>query len=1057
MICSGLFHMLKSKTIPCKTACSLIAAVLLSFVCFCVFAPTVGADKDTLSPSVDSVNLRQDKWIYSVYVDKSNNRYVSVTRYEGDDTEVEIPDMLGGLPVKVIAREAFCDRQYMTSVVIPDSVTDIGKYVFSGCVGLSRVTFPAHLRSIGEGAFYGCRSLTEADFPEGMTRIDNFAFCNCIHLKNVVLPSTLKSIGDSSFDGCVMLEGISFGSQLDTIGDMAFKGCRRISEADLSAVGKLGAGAFINCVALEKVTIGDQLVELLPQAFRGCAGLQKVVSGKSLEKIGVSAFEGCTSLKAAPGAERLTEIGSLAFSGCVSLKKAAIGKNVRRIGTGAFNGCTSLSKITVAEANETYSSEGGCVFDREGESLILCPQGFKGKLNLREQTQKIGDYAATGCKGISGVSLPEGILSLGTAAFLGCTDITALSVPDSVESIGSAAVGVYFADGRIKKTGYISVYGSKDSCAEKYSTGHELRFIPYQSTFLVSSERVVLAEGRTFGLAVGFTAARKAAVSWESSDESVVKVNDSGMLTAVSHGNADVTATAEGFDACTVRVVVVSPDDIGSNAKKKHETRLLYCGESEELSSLFSQIIDPIFAANRFWFSSSPSVATVTNDGKVTARGSGVAVVTCRMPDGSENTVMVTVTEKPAELSLSAPEGELAVGEIFQLSGITSPSTSKDLITWESDDENVAAVDEAGKITAVGQGKCTVTATAASGLKSSAEIKCIIPAESLRLNQETRDVYQGKEFNLKASVTPPESEQRIVWKSSDPSVASVNSKGKVTGRSFGSAVITAETANGLSAECRVNVVVRAETLTIDTKQLKINQDTQYRLNAIIRPSYSPETTDKCTWNSTNEKVATVDENGVVSAVSPGKCIINCRTGGELISKCQVQVRLPAKSMKISVEKDSLYIGETLPLKAVIMPGDSTDAVEWLSDNEKVATVTSGGTVKGKASGKAIITLKVTNDVTGDSITDSLEITVMKKADSVTLDKNSLSLNAGEQDSLLYMLLPDDCNDTVRWYSTDEEVATVRDDGLITAVSAGYCYIYVESGSGVSARCKVTVK
>ena len=67
------------------------------------------------------------------------------------------------------------------------------------------------------------------------------------------------------------------------------------------------------------------------------------------------------------------------------------------------------------------------------------------------------------------------------------------------------------------------------------------------------------------------------------------------------------------------------------------------------------------------------------------------------------------------------------------------------------------------------------------------------------------------------------------------------------------------------------------------------------------------------------------------------------------------------------------------------------------------------------------------------------------------------MNAGEQDALLYTLLPDDCNDTVRWYSTDENVATVRDDGLITAVSAGSCYICIESGSGVSARCKVSVQ
>ena len=1053
MIWSGLFHINK---FPYKTACSLMAAVLLSFVCLCAFAPAVAAEKETLSPSVDSVNLRQDKWIYSIYVDKNKTRYASVARYEGDDTDVVIPDKLGGYPVKVISREAFCGSRYITSVTVPDGVTDIGKYAFSNCIGLSSVTFPETLRNIGEGAFYGCRSLAGAVFPEGMTKIGSFAFYNCIHLKSVSFPSTLKSIGNSSFEGCAMLEGVAFGSELDSIGDVAFKGCRSIAGVDLSGISVLGAGAFMKCIALEKAVLGDKLGELPPEAFRSCTNLKKVVFGKSLKIIGVSAFEGCSSLKGLSGAESLTEIGSLAFLGCSSLKKAEVGKSVKKIGSGAFNGCVSLSKINVSEENGTYSSVNGCVFSKDGARLLLCPQGYKGTLKLKDPVGSIDDYAAIGCKGISDAVLGGSIASIGEAAFLGCTDITTVSVPDSVESIGAAALGMYFADGRVKKTDYIRVYASKGGCAEKYCFEHEFQYTPYDSTLFIGAERVVLTEGKTFTLACDFVSRKKASVLWDSSDESVVKV-DGGKLTAVSQGSADVTASAEGFEPCVVKVVVVSDDDIGSSAKRKHESRLVYCGESEELSSLFSQIIDPIFAADRFWFSSAPSVATVTNDGKVTAHSSGTAVITCRMPDGSENIVKVTVTEKPTEFALLAPEDELLVGESVHIASTVCPSTSKDLISWESDNENVAAVDDNGNITALSQGKCTVTATASSGLKSSVEVKCVIPADSLHLDKETRNVYQGKEFNLKASVTPDQSEQKIIWRSSDPSVASVNSKGKVTGKSFGSATIIAETAGGISAECQVNVVVRAETLSIDTKKLIINKDTEYKLHAIVRPSYSPETTDLCTWNSTNEKVATVDQNGVVNAVSPGRCIINCRTGGDLISKCQVQVRLPAQSMKISAEKDSIYIGDTMPLKAVILPADSTDALEWFSDNESVASVTSGGTVRGRSSGKATITLKVTNEVTGDSITDAFEVTVMKKAESVSLYKNSLSLRTGEQDSLLYTLMPDECNDTVRWYSTDENVATVRDDGLITAVSEGFCYICIESGSGVSARCKVTVK
>ena len=94
--------------------------------------------------------------------------------------------------------------------------------------------------------------------------------------------------------------------------------------------------------------------------------------------------------------------------------------------------------------------------------------------------------------------------------------------------------------------------------------------------------------------------------------------------------------------------------------------------------------------------------------------------------------------------------------------------------------------------------------------------------------------------------------------------------------------------------------------------------------------------------------------------------------------------------------------------------------------------------------------------TGQSITASFEIQVMKKADSVAKKKNNLSLNVGENDFIPFTVQPEDSNDTVRWYSTDEKIATVRGDGLITAVSTGTCYICIETGSGVSAKCKLTV-
>ncbi len=1014
MICSGLFCFGKMTKLTHRMSFLFLITVLISAMLFCLNATPVKAEKHSLSPSVDSVNLRQDKWIYATYVDKNKNRYASVTRYDGDDIEIAIPAEFGGVPVKVIGREAFCNNKYIISVSIPDSVTEIGKYSFSGCIGLGSVAFPSSLRKIGEGAFYGCRSLREAVFPDSTVKIGSFAFYNCIHLKKAVFPSSLKVIGDSSFEGCTLLADVSFGEKLESVGDTAFKNCPSIVTADLSAAAEIGTGVFIKCSSLREVVLGDDVTQIRPETFRGCSQLEKITCGKAVSVLETSAFEGCESLKELPQLPALTAIGSLAFKGCVSLRKAEIGIHVQKIGPGAFAGCTSLVKISVSKENESYSSSGGCLCSKDGSRLILCPPGLKGMLKLADSVISLEDYAANGCAGISGVSFGSGVSSIGTAAFLGCTDITSLSVPDSIESIGSAALGRYFADGQMKKAGYLRIFGSEGGAAERYCASRELSFMPYINTLCVSSERVVIAEGKTFTLTCGFFAGKKADVSWASSDESVVTVNN-GKLTAISQGNAEITLTAEGFNPCEVKVAVVPSRDNHQSNKNSYDTRMIYCGESEELSSLFSQIMDPIFAADRFWYSSAPAVATVTNEGKVYAHSRGTATVTCLMPDGNKNIVLVAVTEKPAEFAAVAPADECIVGEKTGVQTKMYPSSSAESVTWESSDESVATVDENGFITAVGQGKCTIEAAASSGLKSSFEIKCVIPAASLSLDRETRNVYQGKEFNLTASVIPEDSNQKIMWRSSDPSVASVNSKGKVTSKSFGRAVIYAETAGGLRAECSVNVITRANELRLDTKSLKINCGTQYKLNPIVRPSYSPETTDQCSWNSTNE---TVD---------------------------------------ILSDKQSIYIGETVSLESVITPADYTDKVEWLSDNQDVARVTSGGTVRGRLSGSAVITVKVTNDVTGESISASYKITVMKKAEAVKLSKSSLSMIVGETDSLTYTVVPDDCNDTVWWYSTDEAVASVRDDGLITAVSEGTCYICIETGSGVVSKCKVSVK
>ncbi len=1025
---------------------------------FC--APAVSssdASSEPSAPQVTGVNLKENDWVYSTHKDGDGNFYSVVTGYNGKTTDVEIPATLGGYSVRAINSEAFSGNRYIVSAVIPDGVTDIGKYSFKGCVGLSSVKFPDTLKSIREGAFYGCKSLKNVDLPDSVNTIGSYAFCNCWHITSIKLPKSLKRVGDYAFSGCSMLSVVSFGENVESIGSMAFKGCTALLKISLpDSVTALGNGAFMNCTSMKNATVGSGLTELRRDTFRGCTELVSATLGESVKNVGNSAFEGCSSLKSIELGGNIEKIGAMAFYNCTSLAKAELGANVKEIGNGAFSGCTSLATVSVSEDNKGFSSKNGCLYSRDGKTLILCPQGAKGYVSVAESTEEISDYAFAGCDNVTGIKIPDSVNYIGNGAMLGCNNVTSLMLPEGVEKIGCAAIGYYLYDGAVKKASYLSVFSNSGSSAEIYCVAKGLRFTPYNETLMINTRYAVLTEGDSFTLKGVFLTSLSSEITWSSSDESVVTVDKKGKLTGVSEGEAVITALADGFDERTVNVRVIRPSGDTSDADESHESKSIYLGESTELSTIFDMIIDPLLDTRKFWYSSNPAVASVDSDGSVKSNSVGTTMITCRYPDGSEYYRIVKVVEKPLEFSLKQPENELNIGDEFKLRYEILPMNSTDAVTWKSDNAAIATVDKNGVVTAAGQGTCTITAVTASGLEASVKVTCVVPAEAIVLSNETRSVYQGKEFNLTVEYTPSESKEKIVWTSSDPKVASVNSKGKVTGVSFGTATIYANTASGAAAYCNVNVIAKAEMLTLDVKKLTLNAGTEHKLNAHILPSYSPETTETCVWSSTDEQVAVVDENGLVSAVGVGTCIINCKIDGELISKCQVTVRLPAESAEITADKTDIYIGDVLVLKAKLTPENTTDTLEWSSDNNEVAYVTSKGSVKAKSRGTATITLKVTNEVSGKYVTCQYKINVLSKADGIELSRSSISMNEGASDALTYQLTPSDSNDTVRWYSSDESVATVRSDGLITAVGKGTCYIYAETGSGHTAKCKVDV-
>ena len=161
---------------------------------------------------------------------------------------------------RIIAGGSFFGCTSLTSVTIPNSVTNIGNNAFQFCTSLTSVTIPNSVTSIGESAFYNCTSLTNIAIPNSVTIIDDSAFENCTSLTSVIIgnsvtiPNSVTSIGYSAFYKCISLTSVTIGNSVARIDDSAFSNCTSLTSVTIGkSVTRIAYGAFYNCTSLKDV------------------------------------------------------------------------------------------------------------------------------------------------------------------------------------------------------------------------------------------------------------------------------------------------------------------------------------------------------------------------------------------------------------------------------------------------------------------------------------------------------------------------------------------------------------------------------------------------------------------------------------------------------------------------------------------------------------------------------------------------------------------------------------------------------------------------------------
>ena len=258
-----------------------------------------------------------------------------------------------------------------------------------------------------------------------MTSIGESAFRNCSSLTSVTIGNSVTSIGGYAFEGCSDLTYVTIGNSVTSIGSSAFEDCSGLSSITV-AQGNTKYDSRDNCNAIIE-SASNKLI----------AGCKNTVVPNSVTSIGSYAFRGCSGLTAITIPNSVTSIGWGAFYNCSGLTSVTIGNSVTSIGRSAFYGCSSLTSITMAQGNAKYDSRenSNAIIETESNTMIA---GCKTTI-IPNTVTSIGDYAFSGCSGLTSITMPNSVTSIGSDAFFGCTGLTSITIPNSVTSIGNYA------------------------------------------------------------------------------------------------------------------------------------------------------------------------------------------------------------------------------------------------------------------------------------------------------------------------------------------------------------------------------------------------------------------------------------------------------------------------------------------------------------------------------------------------------------------------------------------------------------------------------------------
>lgn len=945
--------------------------------------------------------------------------------------------------VTVIPNYTFANMTKLTSVTLPDSISEIGLRAFQNCTSLSTVTIPAAVTKIGIYAFAGS-GVRSVDFSQctGLTSISERCFEKCGSLQKIEITDKipLTTVGIYAFDQCTSLQSVYLPDSMQTIGECAFANCKSLTTLSVpdrcvihwkafctSESGK--TGNLVSNLNLEirpenngvfTIPVGQEVA--LPIHTGESFTMDTPVTGScSIADVSIS---DSSSVSRSSNTEIPSSASSSKKIPGVNLYGAKIASNVDvtvklNMTFYTYTGGTPNQSMTITPSI-TYkvSVQGLPCTDIEVESDYYAPVA---------STQANSITIAAVFKSQAGETITDDInwsydTSLATVTVASDKKSIKVTVPRS---------------------------GSYGEFPVTVTAGSQSRTI---TVHVVTPVRKVVFNPSSINLVLNSTTAGSQTVKpsdvtyqnqsieykdvvyyvdkSENGSGSVVKLKDnkdgSFTITAVAAGNATICACSYSMPGVTKGSITVTVTDSGTHV----ELRDSGTGKAIANTITFDASKGQTTQTYPYVFVNSSGTETSAsgNDLDVTVANSAVATVT---PNTSAKTIAIKSLKYGTTTVTIAPKGKSENAVSYTIS---VPSNIKTINSVDSITGNVGTTQTVFK-----------SAVNSFGVKSTDAT----PAKIKAISGNT-----------------------VKFTSTNANVASIDANGTVSLKAKGSATVKMSVYASASAttpllEKSVNVTVKQPvtgiTITSANGSKTVDTGDTLQLTAKVSPSNASDTS--VTWSSSSTGIAKVSTAGLVTGVATGTAVITAKANDGSNKSATFTVTVTKKVTSITLNKTTLNIktGATEQLTAKVQPTDATNSkVTWSSNKPTVAEVDQTGMITAKQEGSAVITVKA-QDGSGKTATCKVTVTERTapiiKVTQIQLSQTRASLNEGKELQLTATVLPANAtNQSLTWSSSVEGVATVDPTGKVTAIKAGTTVITAtaKDDSGISASCTVQV-